>query len=120
MSVHVTIHDFDAMDAAVLRQAGMTPSQIDALRLGKTPSDTAVGSVADVRRQQVAAVDQQQQEAADYLQRGQAAEAEGKANVAKIFYQMASRRATGELKAEIQRRLDSPAMARSGPRPVQK
>lgn len=119
MSVHVTIHDFDAMDAAVLRQAGMSPAQIDGLKLGVGQKDanTTAGSVADVRREQVAAVDKQQQEAADYYQRGQSAEAEGKANVAKIFYQMAARRASGEMKSEIQRHLDGPAMARSAPRP---
>lgn len=120
MSVHVTIHDFDAMDTAVLRQAGMTPAQIDSLRLGKTQNESVAGSVADVRRQQIAAFDKQQQEAADYLRRGQAAEAEGKTNVAKIFYQMAARRASGELKVEIQRHLDGAALARSGARPAQK
>jgi hypothetical protein len=120
MSVHVTIHDFESMDAETLRQAGMTPAQIDALRLGSAQKDaSAPASVADVRRQQLAAVDKKQQEATEYYRRGQTAESEGKGNVAKIYFQMAARRASGELKAEIQRHLDGPALARSAPRPPQ-
>ena len=47
------------------------------------------------------------EEADSYFARGQQAEADGKPNVAKIYYQMAARRATGELKQQVQARLDA-------------
>ena len=50
------------------------------------------------------------QEAADFFQRGRAAEAAGKANVARIYYQMAARRLplhqNAPMKTEILARLD--------------
>ena len=46
-------------------------------------------------------------EADSFFARGQRAEADGKPNVAKIYYQMAARRATGDLKQQVQARLDA-------------
>ncbi len=46
------------------------------------------------------------EEADSFFARGQQAEADGKPNVAKIYYQMAARRATGDLKQQVQARLD--------------
>ena len=46
-------------------------------------------------------------EADSFFARGQQAEADGKPNVAKIYYQMAARRATGDLKQQVQARLDA-------------
>ena len=46
-------------------------------------------------------------EADDYFARGQQAEADGKMAVAKIYYQMAARRATGDLKQQVLARLDA-------------
>ena len=46
-------------------------------------------------------------EADSFFARGQQAEADGKPAVAKIYYQMAARRATGDLKQQAQARLDA-------------
>lgn len=53
-------------------------------------------------------------EARDFFQRGQAAEAAGKANIAKIYYQMAVRRATGDLQVEILAKLQATAQEKTG------
>ena len=46
-------------------------------------------------------------EAASFFKRGREAEAAGKSNVAKIYYQMAARRAMGDLKTQVLARLDA-------------
>ena len=46
------------------------------------------------------------EEADTFFARGQKAEADGKPGVAKIYYQMALRRAAGDLKQQAQARLD--------------
>ena len=58
-------------------------------------------SVAEARRLHAAEQAEQDAEAMQYLERARNAEATGKTNVAKIFYQMAARRASGELRAKI-------------------
>jgi len=64
-------------------------------------------SVAEARRLHAADQAEQNAEAMQYLERARNAEATGKANVAKIFYQMAARRASGELRAKILDRLQA-------------
>jgi hypothetical protein len=51
--------------------------------------------------------DQPPASASEFVRRGQKAEADGKRNVARIFYQMALRRADPELQRQIQQRLDA-------------
>jgi len=54
-------------------------------------------------------------EADSYFAKGLAAEEAGKPSIAKIHYQMASRRATGDLKSQIELRLaalNSPGKSR--------
>ncbi len=58
------------------------------------------------KRLAVARADQNQ-DAEDWFQRGCDAEEAGKRNVAKLYYQMASRRASGKLKKQILTRLDA-------------
>jgi len=131
----VKIHDFDAMDQALLN----TPSPDGFARtypsmsrgLSETPAafasrswqrnavnlagnwrvepdppapvnDAAVEQANRVARQAIRA-----DEADSFFARGQQAEADGKPNVAKIYYQMAARRATGDLKQQVQARLDA-------------
>ena len=65
----------------------------------------AVFAVAEVRRQNDLARARRATETADLFAQGQRAEAEGKANVAKIYYQMASRHADGQLREQIATRL---------------
>jgi hypothetical protein len=131
MWVSVTIHDFDAMDRYLLSQPtafsqslGDRRSQAAALAGTLQPRDPGYGaswrvatpsgaggpptmSVAQARaerqRQQATRAD----EAADFFRRAQEAEEAGKMGVAKIYYQMAARRATGELKGQVTDRLDA-------------
>jgi hypothetical protein len=131
MWVGVTIHDFDAMDRYLLglptafsQDLGDRRSQAAALAGTLQPRDPGAGSSwqvatssgagsppamsvaqARVQRQRQQAV--RADEAADFFQRGRAAEAVGKLSVAKIYYQMAAGRATGELKEQIAGRLET-------------
>ena len=133
-NVHVTatIHDFAAMDEFLLGQP--TSSRSLASRqprsalatLGHTlqPRSPIYGrswqtsspassnsrpmmSVAEAQARRLSQQATRGEEADDFFQRGQKAEAAGKANVAKIYYQMAARRATGELKGRITARLEA-------------
>ena len=52
-------------------------------------------------------------EAEKFFERGRQAEADGKPNVARIYYQMAVRRASGDLKKQALARLEAVA----GPQP---
>ena len=125
-SVSVYIHDFDAMDEALLGQSaasgglayenrgvaprGVAPRQPNAwqpplaLGAGDTASQPAVG-VEQLRAQHQADQQSWKKDAAFYLERGRLAEQSGKLGVARIYYQMAERRADGTMKAEIQARL---------------
>jgi len=125
MHVSVYIHDFQAMDEYLLSQptasnpyglqphrgslVGPTPKQWQPrASLPQTPSGgPAAMSVADLRAKHLRQQQTRQEEAVDFFQRGKNAEASGKANVARIFYQMAARRATGALKDQVAARLEA-------------
>jgi len=146
--VSVTIHDFDAMDQALLSTpstdglAGTYPSlprgvseALAALAEKTSPSKVArlagnwrveperPGPVSDVAAEEASRAARQtaRAEAADsFFARGQQAEADGKPNVAKVYYQMALRRAAGDVKQQVQTRLDAvsgrtTALAKSTP-----
>lgn len=75
-----------------------------------TPSrEAATGpappSVDEVQRQNKLAKARRTSEAEEFFAKGQRAEAEGKSSVAKIWYEMAARRADGELQQEVAERL---------------
>jgi hypothetical protein len=117
--VSATIHDFEAMDRYLLSQP--TASYPNGL-LSSTPSRAGKGagaamardvaaecpaaSVAELRARRLEEAEARGKEFREFFDGGRAAEAAGKANVAKIYYQMAARRADGPLKAEILARLD--------------
>jgi hypothetical protein len=67
----------------------------------------AAPALAEVRRQNELARVRRAHEAAELFAEGQRAEREGKANVARIYYQMASRHADGRLQEQIAVRLDA-------------
>ena len=69
-------------------------------------ADPIPASLAEIERQKAEFQAQQQAEAANYFERGKAAEAERKDNVARLYYKMAIRRAAGELKSQIEARLE--------------
>ncbi len=118
-SVHVTVIDHESLDRAVLaeakrRRAGrstLSPDVADlSLRLGdNVASGASAGgglmSVAEIRRQNTRRKEVQQQEVLRLLTRGTQAEAKGSFGAAKIFYQMAYRRADSERQTQIAARL---------------
>jgi hypothetical protein len=124
----VTIHDFDAMDQALLNTPspdgvaraypGMSPAAFAGRTVQRNPAVLAGNwrvepdpppPVSDVAVEQASRAARQAtrvEEADSFFDRGQQAEADGKPSVAKIYYQMAARRATGDLKQQVQARLD--------------
>jgi hypothetical protein len=129
-----TIHDFDAMDQALLNSPssdGVTRTTPSFRGLPDTPAAIAgrtfqrnsanlagnwriepdpPAPVSDAAAEQASRAARQSTRVAEadgFFARGQQAEADGKPNVAKIYYQMAVRRATGEAKQLAQARLDA-------------
>jgi hypothetical protein len=130
-----TIHDFDAMDEAILNSpspndfANLGPSRRntnfdlpaipplapaihrDAVNLAGNwraePSASPSANVASEEADRDARRAKRSTEADNYFSRGQQAEADGKPSVARIYYQMAARRASGEFKQQVQVRLDA-------------
>ncbi len=127
--VSVYIHDFEPMDEYLLSQPVTRASQPAVARRpaarprAELPASTGAiwgerlqtaversagpmaMSVADLRAKHLREQQARQREAAGWLERGRQAEAAGKANVARVYYQRAARRATGQLKAEVGARL---------------
>ena len=99
------IHDHEAMDAALLAEAASRRGAPLVLRPEPPPataaSDTPLLSAEEHARRQAAQQDEQQAEAARHFAKGQSLLAEGKPGVARVYFQMALRRAEGPLKAEI-------------------
>lgn len=119
MSIRAEIQDLDAMDKAILDGAGQTAdnNSPDAIAIRKLPVmlrpvaadkprvapaltvDSAGGeSLADIRRQQAAADAAADAEAQRLFAQASDLQAAGKPEVAKIYYRMAARRATGSLR----------------------
>ena len=131
--VSVWIHDLNAMDEALLNQ----PTGYNAYRNGLAPraadgwqprlvqsQDSSAGqslpSLEEIQQQRVAAQQARAGEAVVFFERARKAEEAGKANVAKIYYQMVARRASGELKDQAMARLEAirggkASVAASGP-----
>jgi hypothetical protein len=66
---------------------------------------TPLADVADEQRRREVQGETRSREAQAFFTRGQEAEASGKANVARIYYQMVARRATGDLQTAALARL---------------
>jgi hypothetical protein len=126
MSVNATIIDHQELDAAVLAQAAarrtyraadaaslVTNQKADfisrnlarAERPAEVPLAQAQPSVDEIRRRNELAAKDRDAEAEAFFAKGVAAEEAGKPNVAKIYYQMVARRASGDLKAQADQRL---------------
>ncbi|HID75893.1 MAG TPA: hypothetical protein EYP56_07835 [Planctomycetaceae bacterium] len=117
MWVSVYVHDFEAMEEQLLSQSpGGSATQLSLRgpgwvsrkatpRAGQQPVASPVPSVAELRKRYLREQQTKQAEAMDFFRRGQRAERAGKLNVARIYYQMAQRRASGELKSTIAARL---------------
>jgi hypothetical protein len=125
VSVRAKIHDFEAMDKQLLGAdfdgRGSAEAIADGVAFRKLPImlrpvvdakarqqsplaiDAAGGSsVAEIRRQHAAEDSAAQQEAQRLFDQAVELRASGKPGVAKVFFQMAARRATGNLKEQAQ------------------
>jgi len=94
-------------DPAVARKADFIARNI-ARHPASGPAEDAAPALAtteEIRQQNELAKVQRAAEAEEFFVKGQRAEAEGKAGVAKIWYQMAARRAAGGLQQEVAARL---------------
>jgi hypothetical protein len=102
-----------APDRKPAKEPTLTPAESSTPlgNLGRTaePSSAtlAVPSVADARRLHARERQAGEEEVQALWERGQAAEEDGKPNVAKIYYEMVVRRAAGELKERAQARLQA-------------
>ena len=122
VSVHATIIDLAEMDRAILEAAGQRRASRDVtaelnqhagvLAEHVQGDEAPLQSVAEIRRQHEAADAAVQEQALAHYANGQAAEAEGKYGVARTYYRLALRDATGELASEISARLSYVEAAR--------
>jgi len=96
------------VNGVIPRQPGRETSfsVVPSQSVAAPPRNSAAQSVAQIRREQQALEQAQQQEAQVHLERGRAAVADGKPGVARVYYQMALRRATGDLKSQVQEELN--------------
>ncbi|MGH7137617.1 MAG: hypothetical protein ACREHD_17865 [Pirellulales bacterium] len=124
-SAHATVHDLDALDRANLHRAQHngsekaggtpTPQRDDARRLAAARQSSAgrvPGSVAEARRLRTADRQREDAEAVANLKRARDARAAGKSSVAAMFYKLAARQATGDLKKLIDK--EAASLASSG------
>jgi hypothetical protein len=120
MRVSAYIHDFQAMDEYLLNQPtafnrGLTQPQVQVARAiaervedaRAAPAGRPALDVAGLRAQRLQEQQARSDESAGLLERGQAAEAAGKLTVARLYYQMAFRKAEGEVKAQALARLEA-------------
>jgi hypothetical protein len=85
----VWIHDFQAMDEALLAEAEVEERA------------EAVESVAEIRRQRAREQERADAEARELLKQGDQAMADGKPGVARIYYQMAQRRSPATFGSKV-------------------
>jgi hypothetical protein len=111
VSISARIIDHAEIDRAILAAAAAKrtaahPATATAktlsLAIGHSPAPT---SVAAIRAAAAAESDRESRELTDLFTKAQAAEKANQPGVAKVYYQMVARRATGDLKDQATRRL---------------
>jgi hypothetical protein len=113
MHMTATIHDFETLDKALLAGGArrFVPPQGEVGRklaqARESSAGVGIASVDELKRQQAAAETAQNAEALALIEKARTAETEGKLGLARIHYQMASRRASGTLCDEIAQRLQA-------------
>jgi len=121
VSATATIIDSRELDAAVLAAAaGGKSAEIAAAKaaelsrsVARSVSSPLPGSVAAIRAQNAAAAEQRNAELAALLGKAQQAEADGKLDLAKVYYGMVARQATGDVKKQAEARLAAFAASKS-------
>ena len=111
-SVSVYVHDFEAMDEMLLGpgfRSGLraVAGSGDPRRARAPSAGASLPSVEEILAQRRRDQEIRQAEAQGFFERGQTAEEAGKINVARIYYQMAAKRASGPLKEQVSARLDA-------------
>ncbi len=118
-SVHTTVIDHEELDRAVLAEAArLRPARLpqevsadavaqrmDAASSGSSAAEAPLVSVAETRRQNAARQAAGRAEVASLIAQGEKAEANGHFGAARIYYQMARKRADGSLQPQIAARL---------------
>jgi hypothetical protein len=122
--VSAYIHDLEAMDAAILSGGNTATGNTAAGNLSLRSTNRAVAaattppsfaqSIASLRAQAASEDQAKQLEAEAYLKRAQEKLKEGKAGLAKIYFQMAERRSTGAVKDQALAGLRSIEQAKAG------
>ena len=108
MSISATIHDFEAMDKALLAEASLhrapwregvdVAAEMRSIEARRAATSEALpGSVASIKAEKAAEEAEKTAELRELLTKAQAYENQGKPAVAKAFYQMVARRGSGEL-----------------------
>jgi hypothetical protein len=114
-SASVYVHDFEAMDEMLLgpdfqKRGGDLRSAVsagagDPRRASAASAGASLPSVTEILAQRRRDQEARQAEAQDLFDRGQSAEEADKMNVARVYYQMAAKRASGPLKEQVSARL---------------
>ncbi|MFT5525957.1 MAG: hypothetical protein ACI9HK_003927 [Pirellulaceae bacterium] len=99
-----------AIDPALQRQAAFLSSNVGRGRIGGAEPalvvQKRVPDAYEIRQQNKLAEVKRNEDAWKFINQGKSAEKEGKRGVAKIYYQMASRRTSGDLQKHILARID--------------
>ena len=114
MTVRAWIHDFQALDEAVLAEAAARRSksgESEPARLARQKDRAPLESVASIRARQRQEDFQAKDDVLRHVRKAESLLSSGKPAVARIYYQMALRRARGPLKEAIAAQL----RALSGP-----
>ncbi len=124
MTVHATIHDFEEMDRMILERAAAmhrnsghlateverqaagiasnvgrdAPMSLSRIAAEQAPKEMPSESLHSLRQKNLAAARERSRQAQEYFAKAQDCEARGKKGAAKVYYQMAARRAVGKLK----------------------
>jgi hypothetical protein len=115
-NVQATVHDLNAMDERIL---GFTPERANGpagkprdrarKRLAEAQASSAgraAPGVADARRLHDAEQAQRNEEARGWFEQGLKAESSDKVGLARVYYRMAARQASGPLRQQIAERLE--------------
>lgn len=105
--VSASIHDFEAMEEDLLRQA--SPVGRRATAAAQSPDVAGRSSIAELRRQAAADERAEQVAAEQDFERGRDLLNQGRTDVAKVYFQRAAKRGNAELQARIAATLRSQA-----------
>lgn len=112
-SVGAQVIDLAALDVQTLSTAPVPPAMPDdpfARQIAASRNSSAAfvpGSVADARRARAAELAGEQREIDELIDKAEALVKQGKPNVARIYFQMAANKSSGERKRELENRAAS-------------